>query len=68
MWTSLITELPYMAIQSKNALDFSLIFCLFFVRRKMEKLRNRIFPICFPGEFSPFALSLVGVSLVGFRG
>ena len=37
-----ITGLPYMAIQSKNALDFSVFF---FLCRKTEKLRNRIFPI-----------------------
>ena len=35
------TGLPYVAIHSKNALDFS----FFFLCRKTQKLRNRIFPI-----------------------
>ena len=39
---SVFTGLPYMAIQSKNALDFSVFL---FLCRKTEKLRNRIFPI-----------------------
>ena len=33
----IITGLPYMAIQSKNALDFSVFF---FLCRKTEKLQN----------------------------
>ena len=39
----LITGLPYVAIQSKNASHFSVF--PFFLSRKMEKLRNSISPV-----------------------
>ena len=55
-----------MAIQSKNALDFPVFF---FLRRKMEKLRNRIFPIAPPvSTYSPCALQSSASSFGSFQG